>query len=117
MNTIKFSHEYPKLHGQTSAELLAVFARMTIQENKAERERSLKLLRLLELSTHQTIPALTIQRTASRICLPKMCMRKKEEMVAKVATVEEVQPQETERREKMLSGTASPTVVVLAAEG
>ena len=24
MNTIKFSHEYPKLHGQTSAELLAV---------------------------------------------------------------------------------------------
>lgn len=24
MNTIRFSHEYPKLHGQTSAELLAV---------------------------------------------------------------------------------------------
>ena len=24
MNTIKFSHDYPKLHGQTSAELLAV---------------------------------------------------------------------------------------------
>lgn len=24
MNAIKFSHEYPKLHGQTSAELLAV---------------------------------------------------------------------------------------------
>ena len=24
MNSIRFSHEYPKLHGQTSAELLAV---------------------------------------------------------------------------------------------
>ena len=24
MNVIRFSHEYPKLHGQTSAELLAV---------------------------------------------------------------------------------------------
>ena len=42
MSIIKFSHDYPKLHGQTSAELLAylnaaIAATESVQQRKTQR--------------------------------------------------------------------------------